>query len=79
VAAGGTNGWFPDGVGNKPWVDQSATAMRDFAFKQSDWVQSWPTDPKERGMAVCVAFLFFSFHYISHLPSVAFHFVYEHG
>lgn len=23
VAVGGTNGWFPDGVGDKPWVDGS--------------------------------------------------------
>ena len=23
VAAGGTNGWFPDGVGDKPWLDGS--------------------------------------------------------
>lgn len=29
VAVGGTNGWFPDGVGNKPWVDSSPTAPFD--------------------------------------------------
>lgn len=23
LAVGGTNGWFPDGVGNKPWLDGS--------------------------------------------------------
>ena len=23
VAVGGTNGWFPDGAGNKPWLDGS--------------------------------------------------------
>ena len=23
VAVGGTNGWFPDNVGGKPWLDQS--------------------------------------------------------
>ena len=23
VAVGGTNGWFPDGVGGKPWLDGS--------------------------------------------------------
>jgi hypothetical protein len=21
VAVGGTNGWFPDGAGNKPWLN----------------------------------------------------------
>jgi hypothetical protein len=24
VAAGATNGWFPDSVGGKPWLDNSA-------------------------------------------------------
>ena len=23
VAVGGTNGWFPDNLGDKPWLDQS--------------------------------------------------------
>jgi hypothetical protein len=27
VAVGGTNGFFPDNVGGKPWVDSSLTAM----------------------------------------------------
>ncbi|KAF8577757.1 glycoside hydrolase family 16 protein [Ramaria rubella] len=52
VAVGGTNGWFPDGVGNKPWVDQSATAMRDFAFSQSTWYATWPKNVKDRAMVV---------------------------
>lgn len=26
VAVGGTNGWFPDGVDNKPWLDGSRSA-----------------------------------------------------
>jgi hypothetical protein len=25
LAAGGTSGWFPDNVGNKPWYDGSAS------------------------------------------------------
>jgi len=25
VAVGGTNGWFPDGAGNKPWLDGSTS------------------------------------------------------
>lgn len=25
LAAGGTSGWFPDGVGGKPWYDGSAS------------------------------------------------------
>ena len=29
VAVGGTNGWFPDGVGDKPWLDGS---LSEFPF-----------------------------------------------
>lgn len=29
VAVGGTNGWFQDGKGGKPWVNQSPTARKD--------------------------------------------------
>jgi hypothetical protein len=28
VAVGGTNGFFPDKQGNKPWQDSSKTAMQ---------------------------------------------------
>jgi len=52
VAVGGTNGWFPDGVGDKPWVDASTTAMRDFANAQSQWYPTWPTDPTKRAMVI---------------------------
>jgi hypothetical protein len=44
LAAGGTSGWFPDRVGNKPWFDGSASAMRDFAKQQSTWSSTWPSD-----------------------------------
>ena len=30
VAVGGKNGWFPENQGNKPWLDGSSAAMRDF-------------------------------------------------
>ena len=69
VAVGGTNGWFPDSVGDKPWLDQSssawnpftptiqradnvAAAMYDFARAQDTWYATWPTDTRQRGMAV---------------------------
>jgi hypothetical protein len=42
LAAGGSSGWFPDGLGNKPWFDESASAMRDFASQQSAWSATWP-------------------------------------
>lgn len=41
VAVGGTNGWFPDGAGNKPWIDNSKTAMLDFWTKRDDWLPTW--------------------------------------
>ncbi|KZV78260.1 concanavalin A-like lectin/glucanase, partial [Exidia glandulosa HHB12029] len=52
VAVGGTNGWFPDGQGKKPWVNGAATAMRDFARAKDTWYPTWPTDLKQRSMAV---------------------------
>ncbi|KAH8113143.1 putative member of glycoside hydrolase family GH16 [Phellopilus nigrolimitatus] len=52
VAVGGTSGWFPDNVGDKPWLDQSLTAMYDFARAQDTWYATWPTDVRDRGMAI---------------------------
>ncbi|KAE9385250.1 concanavalin A-like lectin/glucanase [Gymnopus androsaceus JB14] len=49
VAVGGTNGWFPDGQGDKPWIDASDIkpffpAMCDFTNAQSTWSATWPED-----------------------------------
>ncbi|KAJ3488610.1 hypothetical protein NLI96_g2713 [Meripilus lineatus] len=52
VAVGGTNGWFPDGLGDKPWLDGSLTAMRDFAKAQNEWYATWPENIAERAMVV---------------------------
>ncbi|KAI5116894.1 hypothetical protein M0805_004162 [Coniferiporia weirii] len=52
VAVGGTQGWFPDGFGDKPWLDGSGVAMYDFARAQETWYSTWPSDPKRRGMAI---------------------------
>ncbi|KAF8589547.1 glycoside hydrolase family 16 protein [Ramaria rubella] len=52
VAVGGTNGWFPDNIGGKPWLDGSQTAMRDFALAQDQWYPTWPADPEDRAMVV---------------------------
>ncbi|KFY69175.1 hypothetical protein V496_00451 [Pseudogymnoascus sp. VKM F-4515 (FW-2607)] len=51
VAVGSTNGWFPDGIGSKPWTDGSDNAMRDFWKANSTWSQTWG-DGVERGMTV---------------------------
>ncbi|KAI0368577.1 concanavalin A-like lectin/glucanase [Pilatotrama ljubarskyi] len=48
LAAGGTSGWFPDNVGNKPWFDGSKSAMRDFAKAQDQWASTWPSDANDR-------------------------------
>ncbi|KZV74223.1 glycoside hydrolase family 16 protein [Peniophora sp. CONT] len=52
VAAGGTSGWFPDGVSDKPWIDGSSTAIRSFAEKQADWSATWPSSEDDRAMRV---------------------------
>ncbi|KAF5354340.1 hypothetical protein D9756_007324 [Leucocoprinus leucothites] len=44
LAVGGTSGWFPDYIGEKPWFDGSLTAMRDFAKAQDTWSQTWSDD-----------------------------------
>jgi hypothetical protein len=54
VAAGGTNGWFPDNAGGKPWLDQSASAMRDFAIDQPNWYKSWPQGDQIEDRAMIV-------------------------
>ncbi|KAJ7245463.1 hypothetical protein C8J57DRAFT_1361993 [Mycena rebaudengoi] len=51
VAVGGTNGWFPDGP-EKPWLDGSATAPRDFLQAKDKWFPSWPQDIERRAMVI---------------------------
>ncbi|KAI6115070.1 glycoside hydrolase family 16 protein [Pisolithus croceorrhizus] len=52
LAAGGTNGWFPDNAGNKPWLDGSNTAMRDFALAQNTWYQTWGSDGESQSFII---------------------------
>ncbi|KIJ43534.1 glycoside hydrolase family 16 protein [Sphaerobolus stellatus SS14] len=52
VAVGGTSGWFPDNLGNKPWLDNSGTAMYDFAHSQDTWYATWPESPEDRAMVI---------------------------
>ncbi|KAH9893700.1 concanavalin A-like lectin/glucanase domain-containing protein [Xylariomycetidae sp. FL2044] len=51
VAVGSTNGWFPDGMGNKPWTDGSTTAMKEFYAASDSWLPTWGA-PESRGMTV---------------------------
>ena len=41
VAVGSTNGWFKDGKSGKPWVDQAATAKKDFWNARAQWQPTW--------------------------------------
>ncbi|XP_052867859.1 beta-1,3-glucan-binding protein-like [Anopheles cruzii] len=52
VAVGGTNGFFPDAPavnanGNKPWSNQSPTAIRDFWLARDDWLPLWKLQENE--------------------------------
>ncbi|TFK36442.1 ectomycorrhiza-upregulated GH16 glucan endo-1,3-beta-glucosidase precursor [Crucibulum laeve] len=52
VAVGSTNGWFPESQGNKPWLDNAAHPVRDFAKAQNQWYPTWPSTAEDRGMVV---------------------------
>lgn len=51
VAVGTSYGFFPDGVGNKPWVDGSASARSDFYAAKDIWYPTWGTN-EDRSMVV---------------------------
>ncbi|KAF5378367.1 hypothetical protein D9615_008740 [Tricholomella constricta] len=42
VAVGSTSGWFPEGEGDKPWLDRAQNPMLDFAKAQGKWYKTWP-------------------------------------
>ncbi|KAG0339556.1 hypothetical protein BG000_001852 [Podila horticola] len=53
VAVGGTAGYFPDGVGNKPWSDKSEHAVNEFYAAKDDWYPTWgPENGLDRALAV---------------------------
>jgi len=52
VAVGSTNGWFPEGQGNKPWLDHSQNPARDFINAANQWYPTWPTSVEDRAMIV---------------------------
>ncbi|KZM27353.1 hydrolase [Ascochyta rabiei] len=51
VAVGAQNGWFYDGKYNKPWVDGSTSAARDFWKAKDQWLPTWG-EGNDRGMTV---------------------------
>eukprot|EP01105_Mastigella_eilhardi_P014569 TRINITY_DN3315_c0_g1_i2.p1 TRINITY_DN3315_c0_g1~~TRINITY_DN3315_c0_g1_i2.p1 ORF type:complete len:260 (+),score=29.43 TRINITY_DN3315_c0_g1_i2:413-1192(+) len=44
VAVGGTNGYFPDGVGGKPWSDADAHSVNSFYNAKGQWFPTWKDD-----------------------------------
>jgi hypothetical protein len=52
LGVGATDGWFPDGEGGKPWLDNSLSAMSDFWNAKNRWWNAWPSDSKIRGFAI---------------------------
>lgn len=41
LAVGGTIGYFPDGLGGKPWKDSSPRASAEFYDNKSQWFKTW--------------------------------------
>ncbi|KAF9092514.1 hypothetical protein BGX23_004226 [Mortierella sp. AD031] len=52
VAVADTAGYFPDGVGGKPWSDRSEHAVNEFYAAKADWYPTWsPENGLDRAMA----------------------------
>ncbi|KAM3502870.1 hypothetical protein MY11210_008925 [Beauveria gryllotalpidicola] len=51
VAVGGTNGFFLDGVGDKPWVNGAINARSSFWDARDKWLPTWG-EGDQRGMTV---------------------------
>ncbi|KAJ2915247.1 hypothetical protein MD484_g5163, partial [Candolleomyces efflorescens] len=52
VAVGGTNGWFPEAQGDKPWLNAAANPAHDFIKAIDQWYPTWPTTVEDRSMVV---------------------------
>ncbi|KAJ7723832.1 glycoside hydrolase family 16 protein [Mycena maculata] len=52
VAVGGTNGWFPDDQGNKPWLNTAGNPPVDFMNGKGQWLPTWPQNIEDRAMVV---------------------------
>ncbi|GAB7332675.1 hypothetical protein MBLNU13_g04428t1 [Cladosporium sp. NU13] len=51
VAVGGTNGWFLDKVGDKPWLNDATNARWTFYDAAKEWLPTWGEGDK-RGMTI---------------------------
>ncbi|KAJ7234461.1 glycoside hydrolase family 16 protein, partial [Mycena rebaudengoi] len=52
VAVGSTNSWFPDGQGDKPWLDHAGNPPVDFIKAQNKWLPTWPEKVEDRALVV---------------------------
>lgn len=41
LAIGGTNGFFVDGEGNKPWLDRAEDSQKAFWQAKNSWLPTW--------------------------------------
>jgi len=41
VAVGGVGGYWPDGVGNKPWSNNSPNSVNQFYDAKGQWYSTW--------------------------------------
>lgn len=41
IAVGGTNSYFPDGVGGKPWSDTDPHSVNAFWNAKNTWYPTW--------------------------------------
>ncbi len=41
LAVGGTAGYFPDGVGGKPWQDSNSNSVNQFYAAKNQWFPTW--------------------------------------
>lgn len=52
VAVGGTNGYFPDGVGAKPWSDTDPHSVNAFYNARGAWEATWDRENHSNAMKV---------------------------
>lgn len=52
LAVGGTAGYFPDGVGGKPWSDTSSNAVNEFYNAEGAWLPTWQKGPGSSALQV---------------------------
>lgn len=52
LSVGGTNGYFPDGEGDKGWIDGASSAALDFWRTRDKWQPSWKSKNKNHDFII---------------------------